>query len=428
MDDSVIRMLRGALYPHITDYTMEVKYESEDDDLEIIERVTDTMKLLLSNNDEKMEQPDQPMLPTISLFDPTFEEPRDTVIKAGPRQQLPEIPTPKLLQAPHNIPSLFPEANAVVYLLMSPETIQRNHTAVVLRGKYVHGPVELSIPIERLLGESQTIHQLAARKVTQDLEEGRGWVYDAKEDHGACLKDRDPSLFDDIVKRQAVRLGQQFQVANRRCSETSQQPSRHPPGVDLMTRPADDSRSTYDRHRSLFPAPQQKLSKVQWRSCSTIKKEPRNHTIVRTREKKQGHFIFHFPFSIFHFPFSMNSVPLVTDTISVALSESYSRKSFEEDWTGASSEKIVLRIIELQQIDGTWMSLPDLEPVLGFKVPQDVFNVQRDTNGQKMWITLIVLGFLEHTMAREADVWKHDVVKTKMWLINMEGQCVQEFE
>ncbi|APA15829.1 hypothetical protein sscle_15g105990 [Sclerotinia sclerotiorum 1980 UF-70] len=91
MNESAIRMLRGALYPHITDYTMEVIYESEDDDLEIIGRVTDSMKLLLSNNEEKIEEPKPPMLPTISLFDPTFEEPGDTVIKTGPRQQLSEL-------------------------------------------------------------------------------------------------------------------------------------------------------------------------------------------------------------------------------------------------------------------------------------------------------------------------------------------------
>ncbi|KAF7877415.1 hypothetical protein EAF04_001092 [Stromatinia cepivora] len=506
MDNSAIRMLRGALYPHITDYTMEVKYESEDDDFEIIERVTDSMKLLLSNIDEKMEQPDQRIFPTISLFDPTVEEPGDTVIKAGPRQQLPEIPAPKLLQAPHNIPSLFPGVNTVVYLLMSPETIQRNPAAVVLRGISAHGPVELSIPIERLPGGGHTIHQLAARKATQDLEEGRGWVYDAKEDNGGCLKDHYPSQFDDIIKREAVRMGQQFQVANRWCSfvavaendaegiekeefrefdfvgiskresrnsnsfatATSQQPRRHQPIVNSRTRPADDFRSTDARHRSFFPA-SQRLEKSPHiasdlfdpNSSSRRSVETStgvNSTTDRNRLKevvigndassnqKRSFQDFHdvpaqqprrnreaIPSPILvkrnrFISYSRNSVPVDTDTRSITPSDSSSRTPIKKDWAAASSVEKVLRIIDLQQFDGTWVSLPYLEPVLGFKVPQDVFNVEKDTTAKKLWITLIVIDFLEHTMTREAEIWEIVVVKTKMWLNSMEAQSVQELK
>jgi hypothetical protein len=57
---------------------------------------------------------------------------------------------------------------------MSPETIQRNPTSVVLRATSAHGPLELEIPIEALAKPAKTIHQLAAKKAVQDLEEGRG--------------------------------------------------------------------------------------------------------------------------------------------------------------------------------------------------------------------------------------------------------------
>jgi hypothetical protein len=40
-----VKMLRGALSPHITDYTLEVKYEKEDDDFELIDSVTEGMKV-----------------------------------------------------------------------------------------------------------------------------------------------------------------------------------------------------------------------------------------------------------------------------------------------------------------------------------------------------------------------------------------------
>ena len=40
-----VKMLRGALSPHITDYTLEVKYDQEDDDFELIDSVIDGMKV-----------------------------------------------------------------------------------------------------------------------------------------------------------------------------------------------------------------------------------------------------------------------------------------------------------------------------------------------------------------------------------------------
>ncbi|RAL66776.1 hypothetical protein DID88_007559 [Monilinia fructigena] len=189
MERNVARMLRGALYPHITDYTMEVKYESEESDNDNdIERVTDSMRLLFSDIGEMIEELDRDQLSAISLLNPTVEDIGDALINNAPPHPLPYIPIPKLLQAPCKIPSLFPGINTVVYLLMSPETIKRNPTAVTLRGTSAKGPVELCIPIEIFPVSTNTIHQLAVRKATQDLEEGRGWIYNAKDVNGAYLK------------------------------------------------------------------------------------------------------------------------------------------------------------------------------------------------------------------------------------------------
>lgn len=101
---------------------------------------------------------------------------------------------------------------------MSPETIQRNPTSVVLRATSAHGPLEVEIPIETLAQPAKTIHQLATKKAVQDLEEGRGWIFNAKDQAGVLVKDRFPSCFEDLVKREAVRLGEKFQVAGKWCS------------------------------------------------------------------------------------------------------------------------------------------------------------------------------------------------------------------
>jgi hypothetical protein len=50
----VVRMLKGALSPHVIDYTLEVKYGgNENDDFEIIEKVTDSLKVNLTISTDK---------------------------------------------------------------------------------------------------------------------------------------------------------------------------------------------------------------------------------------------------------------------------------------------------------------------------------------------------------------------------------------
>jgi hypothetical protein len=64
MDSKVVRMLKGALSPHINDYTLEINYGSgastpatdDDDDFEIIEKVADSLKVRLDLSDQKEEQ------------------------------------------------------------------------------------------------------------------------------------------------------------------------------------------------------------------------------------------------------------------------------------------------------------------------------------------------------------------------------------
>jgi hypothetical protein len=131
---------------------------------------------------------------------------------------LPHIPYPKVLQAPHNIPSLFPFSRTSVYLMLSPETVKKNPTSVVLRATSIHGPLALEIPVEVLSAPGETIHQLAAKRAVSDLEAGRGWIYDTKDQSGVLVKDKFPSCFNDLVQKEAVRLGETYQIAGKWCS------------------------------------------------------------------------------------------------------------------------------------------------------------------------------------------------------------------
>ena len=225
LDKKLIRMLKGALSPHVSDYTMEIRYEQSADEevdmsWEVVEKVTDSLRVMTT---EAKTQQTQKTQKTISLFDPSTESDENTTITSSgeeqdPFQDLPEVEVPKLLQAPQQIPPLFSFSRTTVYILMSPETVRRNPKYVVLRGTTPQGPLELEIEVQISASTSKKIHQLAARKAMQELEEGRGWLLGANSEDGTLLKTRHPSLFDEMIQREAVRLGVQFQVGGEWCS------------------------------------------------------------------------------------------------------------------------------------------------------------------------------------------------------------------
>ncbi|KAK0656187.1 von Willebrand factor type A domain-containing protein [Cercophora newfieldiana] len=227
MNSKVVRMLKASLTPHVKDYTLEIKYGKQaapatDDDFEIVEKVLDAMVLDVQEPEPKAEPKK-----TISLFDtsanPDVEMPDVSLDKTadGKYSHVPPVSEPKLLQTPFNIPPLFPFNRTSVYLLMSPETSQRTPKSVVLRGTSAHGPLELEIPVTVLADKGETIHQLAARQAVKELEEGRGWLYHAKDGSGSdakLLKDKFQGRFSDMVEREAVRLGVTYQVGGKWCS------------------------------------------------------------------------------------------------------------------------------------------------------------------------------------------------------------------
>ena len=214
MDRRVIRMLKGALTPHIRNYTLEVKYEKEDDDFEMVESVTDCLgDLATSSPNSKVSTLKKE---AISLFDKSTTGEDITSPPAGKYDHLPVITVPKLLQAPHKIPSLYPFNRTTIYLLTSADACRRTPKAVVLRATCEHGPLELEIPVQDV-GVGETLHQLAAKKAVHELEEGRGWITEVK-NNGKLIKEQYEGRWDEMVEREAVRLGVQFQVGGKWCS------------------------------------------------------------------------------------------------------------------------------------------------------------------------------------------------------------------
>ncbi|KAF9427447.1 hypothetical protein BGZ76_002332, partial [Entomortierella beljakovae] len=229
MDSKIVRMLKESLSPHVTDYTMEIKYgpkegsaDMDDDDYVMIDKVTDSFNVNLkleSNEDIKNDQQNQK---PISLFDNSTDvgnASTSTLANIDSDDEkysnLPEFDNPKLLQTPNVIPPLFNYNRTSVYLLMGPDCNQQTPKSIVLRGTSKHGPLELEIPVQVHEGHSDTIHQLAAKKYIQELEEGRGWITRAIDSEGVLLKTKFDSRFPQMVEREAVRIGVQYQIQSK---------------------------------------------------------------------------------------------------------------------------------------------------------------------------------------------------------------------
>ncbi len=221
-DKKVVRMLKGALSPHLSDCELEVKFErSEDkeDDFELVEKVTDSLKVLLTRNAVPPQQ--EAVQKPISFYDEAQSSDRTDVAPSAQNANvdryahLPAIPAPTLLQTPSMIASLFSFSRTVIYILLSEKAVQQTPKSVVLRASSAQGPLELTVPVEEIAEPGETIHQLAARKTIQEFEEGRGWIFDSRDETGALLRDKFPGQFDEIVERESVRLGTKFQVSGK---------------------------------------------------------------------------------------------------------------------------------------------------------------------------------------------------------------------
>jgi hypothetical protein len=227
MDKKVVRMLRGALFPHITDFSLTIKYEkvetSADDDFELVEKVMDGLKINTAEVAGQGYGVSQASKKPVSLFDSSIDnddssDTSDTPAVDNKFDHLPTVPVPRYLQTPSQIPPLFPFNRATVYILLSEATPEKRPKSVILKGTSHHGPLELEIPITELAEKDSTIHCLAARREIKELEEGRGWLAHAKDYYGKPLKERYDGYFSDMVEREAVRLGVRFQVGGKWCS------------------------------------------------------------------------------------------------------------------------------------------------------------------------------------------------------------------
>lgn len=202
LDRKVVRMLKGALTPHISDYKLEVEYDDGGEDFEVV--LPERPKTVTVNETEKDQEP-------ISLFDADYKEDEQ---KTG-EETLPDLNVPQTIQAPYKIPPLYPFIRTTAYLLLGPATTHTPKT-LIFRGTSKQGPLVLRIPIDDI-GTGETIHQLAVRKAMIELEEGHGWLAAAYSNENP-FNNLHPASKKRIIARECEKLGTQFQVTGKHCS------------------------------------------------------------------------------------------------------------------------------------------------------------------------------------------------------------------
>ncbi|KAI1263967.1 VIT-domain-containing protein [Xylariaceae sp. FL1019] len=220
MDKKMVGLLKAALTPRINDVKFEVKYK--EDDFEMVD-LSDTVSLTATLPPETQGEELAPKA-TMSFYNEGLDLGSDDNHDANSKKtenkfaHLPEVSVPSILQAPSQLSSIYSFSRMTVYLLLGSETRAKEPTAVVLRASSRQGPIELEIKAEDL-GVGETIHQLAAKKAVHELEKGRGWLTTARDPvDNALLKIKHEGRWDEIVEREAVRLGVRYQISGKWCS------------------------------------------------------------------------------------------------------------------------------------------------------------------------------------------------------------------
>jgi len=185
MESKVTRMLRGGLSAHIVNYRLEWegKPSSEEVNLRSLSNAT------------------SPVHP-ISLFDSHANTDSPVSFSDSPHFTIRTV-----IQAPYKIQPLFPFSRSTVYALVSSDVRPPSH--VFLRGTTPEGDgLEVEIVVQRVPVQGETVHQLAARKILQELKDGTSYV------HGAVDKERQPALLAKWVQKEGVRVGLKYGVAS----------------------------------------------------------------------------------------------------------------------------------------------------------------------------------------------------------------------
>ncbi|CUS12965.1 unnamed protein product [Tuber aestivum] len=238
-EGNVVKMLKATLTEHIDHYSLKIIHdgfhESDEEDSDSEEKHTSSPAAgpSTANAGKSAMAPQAPKklslystsadLGTAPTSSPSDDEPfagrpgatADPALLEDRFSHLRRLQSPELLQAPYQIPPLYPQVRTVAYFLISPtgDRSLRNPTSVKLQGTSLDAAREQSIPITRLDKPGLTIHQLAARMALRDLTDGSSWLHSGK--HGIGPED---VSFQEYVEREGESLSIKWGLASKWAS------------------------------------------------------------------------------------------------------------------------------------------------------------------------------------------------------------------
>ena len=433
LDGKIVRMLKGALTENITDWTIDIEYgqeENEDDEeFVLVEHVADSLGVVSLDEFE-----------TSTLKDSTKQINHQ-------KDAMPALAVPKFLQAPRDVPPLYSSIRFTIYVLISPNAPQKQPVSVILKGTSCRGPIEYRIPVEKISRPGETVHQLAARKAVGELEEDRGWLNHAKDENGTLLKDKfgagttptqfnakpKPPVFDEMIEREAVRLGVQYQVGGKFCSFVAVEGTEVTAQRGNVCKPAEQ----FSRHGGTWASASGGQgvpgTKSGWAGASRSRPAPAAYfagssyhhgyfagSSYQNHGKKTGKAA-----SSGSMPLSMGSTQQNRQSIGSAAGGSRGRSNVAQDPLDA--------IISLQCFQGFWHLEQRLLNVCGVAKSAATSTILANASSAqsshaKMWATIIAITFLERKMAGEKDAWELIVDKAKGWLQDNGVDAAQEME
>lgn len=446
IDQKIIRMLKGALYAHTKDHSLEVHYESSDkgsnedeDEFEIIDKVNDFLSVSETAQGGNKVAPEPK-----SFFDPSTD--LDGKAETPSRYtHLPNLQVPAIIQAPAIIPPLFPFNRTNVYLLLGLESSQKVVSSITLRATSSEGPLELNIPVHATEAGT-SMHHLAARKAIQDLEAGRGWLLSAtvKDDAGTermSVKEKYESRFDELLEREAVRLGETFCVAGKFTSfvavsdhtadntEEDETQAAPQPGYGSMSRKrmmvatssspfapgsvaALAMSATPVAIAASMPAPPPSFSgqsgmMMMAPGSQAPMKRKASFAARKSAPSSTPHF------GIVHYRRSTHGA-------------APRRLSSGPRSEATTSNPIIHQIISLQTFSGAWTWDIELLRLIG-KSELEV-NIGKLGGDKDVAATVLTVAYFETTLSTRKEVWELVVAKARTWLGKQEGGDVAKVE
>lgn len=437
LSKKVVRMLKGALSPHVHDYDLEVEYDTDTTDTteatdwcEIVEgAVSDS-----ATEPGTAATPNEPQKP-ISLFDSDYKEPDIKSVEKAP-SELPKLTAPDLLQAPWKIPTLYPLVRTTICVLIDSRLSDRKPKALTLRASSEHGPLQLRIPIQDI-GKGETIHQIASRKAVIELEEGHGWVENAKDSNGSLVKDFSPETKRQLAIRECHNLGIKYQVTGQHCSfvaldqNGNEQPEETKSDYEECAAASADAPelaksasgfgtgSPVHRAASLFgrsPAAASAptgggLFGAPSTSADTGDGRHSSNSTIPTAPQPV------------HYQYSEQVTSLAAQTMRRRMQQ------VPEPSPPATKTSTLDEIIKLQTFEGSWVWSPEIITLLGvdaMSIRDKVITQlnQANQNGELLFVTevsavvatMLVMGYLERKVADKKAVWELVYEKAEGWL------------